>query len=376
MASKGVTTSLLETTFSESPKVDRDNKVIRNVKILGKVSRNGYEYSDSALEEAARLYEGVTVNVNHPPRSAPNTERAFQDGIGIIRAPKRQPDGVFGDLHYYESHPHAGLMVERAEREPHSFGLSHNADGRKVNFRGKTIVESVTRVRSVDLVGRPATTKGIFESEDSVKTTIKALLETVKDKSHKGYKALVEMVGEEPAMGETPMDELPVDASTDDQVKSAFRAMVVAAFDDEKLDSKATLAKIKDILAAQEKLMGGGEKKEPKPEETSESLKDKADPTTKALLEEVRQLRAEREAEKQEKSARALLESMDREATQVRLTALTAVPESARKSLVESWPKRQVANGKPQRTVPLTESEAPGEYKPPASAKEWAAAIR
>src|SRR5690606_30452994 len=109
--------------------VDRDNRVIRGVKILGRTSRNGYEYSDRALREAAALYEGVTVNVNHPPREKPTQERGFNEGIGVLRGVSADSDGVRGDLHYFEAHADTPLMLERAEKHPNTFGLSHNADG-------------------------------------------------------------------------------------------------------------------------------------------------------------------------------------------------------------------------------------------------------
>ncbi len=46
-------------------RVDRQQGVIRGVKILGLQSRNGRVYRPEALVEAAPLYEGAKVNVNH-----------------------------------------------------------------------------------------------------------------------------------------------------------------------------------------------------------------------------------------------------------------------------------------------------------------------
>ena len=46
--------------------VDRQAGVIRGVKILGLESRNGRSYLPEALSQAAPLYEGAKVNVNHP----------------------------------------------------------------------------------------------------------------------------------------------------------------------------------------------------------------------------------------------------------------------------------------------------------------------
>ncbi|MGD0652819.1 MAG: hypothetical protein ABSA16_00610, partial [Thermoguttaceae bacterium] len=47
-------------------RVDREEGVIRGVKILGLESRNRRSYLPEALAQAARLYEDAKVNVNHP----------------------------------------------------------------------------------------------------------------------------------------------------------------------------------------------------------------------------------------------------------------------------------------------------------------------
>jgi hypothetical protein len=385
---KPKTTLLLETTFSESVAVDREAGVIRGVKILGKDSRNGRTYTGTAIAEAARLYEGSKVNVDHPPIDNPDAERSFVDGFGVLRGVTIREGDVFGDLHYLKSHPRAEMVAEAAERFPHSFGLSHNADGKTRSERGRTIVESVVKVRSVDIVGKPATNNGIFESEQPVQKTVKAILEAAYKSDKKRLALLLEMAGE---MGETMMDapvEMDASMSAEEQMKAAFRQMVLAAFDDETLDSTATIARIKEILAAQEKLMGGGAAaaEEPteddaEPTEESQRSKSKVDPTLKKLQESVTEMRRERDELKRERdearmegAIRSLLESMDREPTEIRVAALSAVPDKQRKALVESWPKRGAVVAKPQRTVPLAESEIPGGYKP-LPIDEWVTAI-
>lgn len=74
-------TQLLEVTFSDSSQVDRDAGVIRGVRILGRSSRNGREYSDQALTQAARLYEGLGVNLNHPDRPPAGAARTIEKAI-------------------------------------------------------------------------------------------------------------------------------------------------------------------------------------------------------------------------------------------------------------------------------------------------------
>ena len=107
---------------------------------------------------------------------------------------------------------------------------------------------------------------------------------------------------------------------------------------------------------------------------TAESINESKE--FKALLEEVKSLRAEIQGDKKAAAVRSLLESMDREATDLRITALAGVPEASRKALVESWPKRQPPNTKPQRTTPLVEADAGDKrFEKVVDHKSFAAAI-
>jgi len=164
--STAATVSLWETTFSETPQVDREAGVIRGVKILGRTSRNQRVYAPGALHAAARLYEGLAVNVDHPHGRTPAAPRQVAEGLGWLSAIRVTDEGVYGDLHYLRSHPQAEMIVEAAERNPWRFGLSHNAEGRVVKQGQEWVVESVERVHSVDVVQSPATNRGLFESCD------------------------------------------------------------------------------------------------------------------------------------------------------------------------------------------------------------------
>src|SRR5436190_9194410 len=260
-------TSLLEITFSDTHSVDRDAGVIRGVRVLGRRSRNGREYSDKALREAARLYQGIGVNLNHADRRESPLERplerAVEAGFGWLEAVEVRADGVYGDLHFFKSHPQAAMIVEAAERNPRRFGLSHHAEGHVARLNGKNVVESIEHVRSVDMVQNPATNAGLFESEEipMQKTMRQILTET-----HGGLFAallqdpLLESLflegGAQARMADASLDLAP-DAGDDDQVATAFKSMIDSVLDDASLDLKARLAKIRDILKAQEKLTGG-----------------------------------------------------------------------------------------------------------------------
>lgn len=110
------------------------------------------------------LYEGAAVNIDHPPRHDPSRERSFVDGFGELRNVRLRDDGLWGDLHFKRTHPMAPVFIETAERFPRKAGLSHNAEGTTEERNGGIVVESIANVRSVDIVGVPASTSGIFES--------------------------------------------------------------------------------------------------------------------------------------------------------------------------------------------------------------------
>jgi hypothetical protein len=150
------------------PQIDRANGVIRNVKILGKESKNDggkRVYSDEAMDDAARLYENIPVNFDHPAVQEANRDRTFGEGVGWLKNVSRNGDSVRGDLHVLKSHPHAEMLFEAAERNPAHCGLSHNAQGdceRTVD--GMNVVRKIHSARSVDVVRRPATNETLFES--------------------------------------------------------------------------------------------------------------------------------------------------------------------------------------------------------------------
>ena len=154
---------LTEQTTIAPKRVDRDAGLIEGVRILGQDSRNGRRYSPRAMAEAARLYEGAPVNVDHP--ATERKDRPLAEAFGWIRNVRQEQGAVYGDLHYLKSHPQAELVAEAAERNPNRIGLSHHAEG-TVRMDGKqVIVETVERVHSIDLVQTPATNAGLFESE-------------------------------------------------------------------------------------------------------------------------------------------------------------------------------------------------------------------
>lgn len=338
-------------------RVDRDKGIIYGVKVLGHKSSNGRTYLPEAVSSAAKLYEGAKVNVNHVRGST--GPRDYQDRIGVIRGVRSEHDGLRGDLHYNPKHVLAEQLAWDAEHAPENVGLSHNVEGRTSRKSGHTLVEEIVHVHSVDLVADPATNKGLFESENrTMKLTIAKIIESAKAATAWNHAGLVKLREDGMMPADMPVDVGTADASADDQVKAAFRSMVIAAFDDDSLDAKATVNKIKQILAAQEKLTAkpdSGKKPEGDSTPASEGATHKPDPTLAGLQEELKRLRAESDV-------RALVDAAKVTATPVQVKAATLLEGDERKAFIESLPKATAGatSGnvqKPRSSQPITEGK-------------------
>ncbi len=160
------TVTLHESTFSDmSQKIDEANGIIRDVKVLGIESKNGYTYPLAAQRKAVSLFEGAEVNIDHSPREAALKSRVMIEGWGVIRNPRVKDDGTYGDLHYLKTHQETERNLERI-RKGFRVGLSPVSEVILKSPRGgKPYVEEIVNVVSVDFVRRPATTTNLFESE-------------------------------------------------------------------------------------------------------------------------------------------------------------------------------------------------------------------
>lgn len=145
-------------------RVDREKGVIYGVKILGHESANGRSYSPKAIREAAKLYEGSKVNLNHARGANATGPRGYEERLGAVRGVTVvEGSGLFGNLHYNPKHAIAEQLIWDAENAPENVGLSHSIEGRTGKKDGRTVVEQITKVISVDLVADPATNKSLFE---------------------------------------------------------------------------------------------------------------------------------------------------------------------------------------------------------------------
>ena len=338
-----------EYAISSDLRVDKDAGVIRNVKVLGYDSRNGRRYTPQAAGAALKLYEGVPVNANHPSPGAESRERPIEDRFGWLENVTQKKDGLYADLRYLKTDPRAAKVAEIAESRPGLIGLSHHAFGQGKQAGGTLLVEQITRVKSVDLVCDPATTRGLFESE--------------------GY-----------AMDDNAMGAAPA-AGSGDMTWDIFSAESKKVYDgdgDSAAKAKAIGMLAKKLFKLADELASVTNPEKPavdKKEETpaEEAAREKKLPAdVLALQEELRQMKTEREC-------LSLLESTGIKPDAIKLRALAALTSAEdRKSLAETW-KVAAESQRPRSAGPLSLFESRGDdaaFKPFEKSTDFAALLR
>ncbi|MFN0050543.1 MAG: hypothetical protein ACKV0T_00030, partial [Planctomycetales bacterium] len=318
-------TTLQEITYSEAPQVDRDAGVIRSVRVLGRTSRNGREYSAAALQQAARLYEGLGVNLNHPRAAQSDRARDVEEGIGWLESVEVRDDGVYGDLHYFRTHPQAELVLEAAQRNPRRFGLSHHAHGRVVTQEGKLVVESVESVRSVDLVQNPATNLGLFESAPSPvrKSALDILAQTGTGLAFRADDPTAGLAAE-------VLVELPEQADPSLTGAAAIVALLARLLEESTIATPERLERAASLL---------------------EAYRGATHPATELEgAAPIAELRTRLERLETEAHCRALLEGAGRSCDGTRLESLSALADDEeRLRLIETWPIRDWPTSRPPR---------------------------
>lgn len=231
---------LTEFTAGVGGNVDTENHVIRNVKILGAQSKNGRTYTESAMRQAVALYEGAKVNVNHP-KGRPDQPRDYQDRIGYLKGVNYRESALYGDFHYNPKHPLAEQVVYDAQHAPNNSGFSHNVQASTSRQNGRTVVESITKVTSVDLVADPATTSGLYEhtEEPDAMSLTEATLEQIKS----ARPDLVTAILEDAKSGDESKERDKQFALLEAEVKT-LRAEKAASERKAAVDSKLTEAKL------------------------------------------------------------------------------------------------------------------------------------
>lgn len=371
-------------------KVDRDKGIIFGVKVLGRTSPNRHgidgaqstEYTPEAMQRAVKLYEGLKVNVDHPPREKPGKDRSSFDRLGKLQNVRIEADGIYADLHLLKSHPMAERLMEAAEKMPDCFGLSHNAYGKGQVESGVYRIHEIVEVRSVDVVADAGTVQSLFESKTmTTRKTVKATLESAGPivKRHLSHLLKLNLLREEdelPDMAEPaedlPMDDAPVAGAVptlDDVV-----AMVeqIKASHDPNIVKEEYLAGLDELLAKLKELGAGGSTAEADEGDDAEKEKDmkESKKATKPAAADVTALREQVDALAREKKYRKLCKDarVDPDDEILMESLLAAKDEAAAKRLIDREAKRVgTQTTKPRSLSPhnpsLTGGKPTGNYQ-------------
>lgn len=267
--------------YSKPAEIDAVNGIIKGVKLCGTESANKRRYPLPVLQKNLAKYANAPVYFAHSDKDRDFWEQAGQ----VMSNPRMGPDGVYGDVQCLMKDPHVQKFFEAAEKMPSTIGMSHSAAG-DGHYEGETlVVDDLEEVFSVDIVTRPATTKGLFESKGApVAKTIKlkALLEKIeprfKGNRPKWLKKLREDDTAAPAaMGADVPDPGDEGGSAEDMLKKGFRAAIEKILDDDGLDLQTKISQIKEIMKTEEKML---QKDDPAPPSDSGSSDTPTAPTT------------------------------------------------------------------------------------------------
>ena len=207
--------------------------VIRGVKLLGLRSKNRRNYDTPGVRASAKsLLEGARVYIDHPP--TPEQPRSYRDAFGVVEGYEYRPGaGHFGNLRFNPDHPLAKQLAWDVKNNPKALGMSINARivPGSTDKNGDIVVESLQQVRSVDIVTKPGTADGIFESDSSGDDEIMDL-KTLREK----HPELLEELKKE---------------SQESQEAETLRAQLKAASDAlEALKAEEAARKLKDSVTA------------------------------------------------------------------------------------------------------------------------------
>ena len=141
--------------------IDQTRRLVRNIALTGRDSKNGYRYSEQALEQAVSLYENKPVFLDHAVSVSRPHERSTRDLVGSIVNPRYEGGRIRSDIQLLDTEAGRTFLALAESKSP-AVGMSHVVLAERGDDR--TIVERIHDVVSVDAVVFPATTSTFSES--------------------------------------------------------------------------------------------------------------------------------------------------------------------------------------------------------------------
>jgi len=148
-------------------------KTYSNLVLVGPKSVNNRVYAPDVLRKAVEdgLYDGVPIFLDH--------EEKIQTLVGRVTKAYWDEDKncIRGDIEIYDS-PYSSIIDIIINVFGGEFGFSHvvEAEVDEEKESGKEYVKHISKVKSVDLVTDPATTKGINEVQERVMNAIRNVI--------------------------------------------------------------------------------------------------------------------------------------------------------------------------------------------------------
>ena len=333
--------------------VDRDNAIIRHVKVLGRHSPNkhgmpgveGTTYEPTAMNQAKELLEsgrGNTVNMGHPPRGEPDAERKPGEPNGTLFNPRIENQELYADWQLIPSHPMTPQLLDCASNNKlhGQYALSINARGYgDIRNRRYCISEfQAPYIRSVDCVTRGGACRTLYESGEPMKKKFKEHLAEAPEAVQKRFANLLEMyedIGDMPtdAPAAAPMEgETATEPGWEEHCAEMVKAIVneIAAGTLTPEEGTKKIVHALKLLHEEEEKGEGEESEATDAEEGAETEQEEKDAMESRELEQLRN----------EKKCRDLCESMEFIPNSLQVEALAGMSTDAkRKKMVEEFKK-------------------------------------
>jgi len=164
------------------PPLQGKTKTYSNLVLVGPKSVNNRVYAPEVLRKAVEdgLYNGVPIFLDH--------EEKIQTLVGRVTKAYWDEDKncIRGDIEIYDS-PYSSIIDIIINVFGGEFGFSHvvEAEVDEDKESGKEYVKHISKVKSVDLVTDPATTRGINEVQERVMNAIRNVIKESRKKQLK-----------------------------------------------------------------------------------------------------------------------------------------------------------------------------------------------
>lgn len=142
-------------------RLDREERLVRNVTLTGVQSRNGYQYTESALDKAVPLYRDKPVFLDHAAVPG-RPDRSTRDLVGTITNPRFAQGRIRGDIRVLDTES-GRTFLALVEADSPGVGMSHVVLAER-SSDGKSVTR-IDDVLSVDAVINPATTNTFHEQQ-------------------------------------------------------------------------------------------------------------------------------------------------------------------------------------------------------------------